>query len=679
MNNQNANSSGNYRSSIGNNSLNLQPSNQRLFTEEDTRKTGRLRSIEQNIIRPSYARPSNTEGATYIKSNSQGFNEEDNRKVITEQNELMNSRGKTVMGIKPVYDFDSKEEDRRDEIAKRKFGEINENLDLFRVELTNTLRKINKQQNKLKVDYVLEEINEFKDSFLHSIQMAERKKEEDNEFIMKEIRKLKTQIERNYEESQNSYKVIRNFQDEIFDFEKQITSQISDLEKHQNEQFNRIYGLLLNLSVMQRETKGGKMKDITDGLEKDDDEELLKELEEKQNLNKIRQEKEIPENKEKTTELKENYLIQRRNEQLKNMQKIKLKIANSSKKKVKTKAGQLRAYLHITHFISKSMMTLRETRVTTKIESLKLFLNYYKDAYLSFEDWIRSTSKAAFNSIKQTDSLILDMSEMKSIRADDTITTFKQLITRLEGIINPLTSSIETYPFDLNALIWLRSTMTPGNIIPFNYYYNFVLSRLQTQNGELYRLEVPKDLFLILCFFLIVHILIFRILLPEMNGTSNSNMKRNYKMIASVFYHIMIEFWGAEMKPKILISNFAKHCSQQLEAPSIASNPNVNKDAPMSYKKAVKTLSSKRENEDNSLREQARKLVKPTEELYNNVKKDGNPNDVAELSSVLFKRRDIDSYFKLAKENKYSLMKSIGTLVQEFLTKLLNHKERTNL
>ena len=179
---------------------------------------------------------------------------ESNLPIINSRPSSLINRGKAVLGIKPITQPTTTyaDEVKRDELTKRKFDEINDNLDVFRTELTNTMRKINKNQSKLKVDTVIEEMTDFKNTFIDSLQKAEKRKEEENDFILREIKGLKNEIKQNYEESKSNYKVIRTFQDDIFEFEREITKRISRMEKQQQEQFDKIYGLINNLTLIKQ-------------------------------------------------------------------------------------------------------------------------------------------------------------------------------------------------------------------------------------------------------------------------------------------------------------------------------------------------------------------------------------------------------------------------------------------
>ncbi|WP_263946194.1 hypothetical protein, partial [Lactococcus petauri] len=62
---------------------------------------------------------------------------------------------------------------------------------------------------------------------------------------------------------------------------------------------------------------------------------------------------------------------------------------------------------------------------------------------------------------------------------------FLKLKVRIEAIISPMLENISKDGLDITVLTWLRLSFSSYRIVPFGFYYNFVLNRIRTLNGEL--------------------------------------------------------------------------------------------------------------------------------------------------------------------------------------------------
>lgn len=652
----------NYNQTTSNHNINNNKSNQKL---------NHLNSVNRNFL--GYSKPIKSELATPLLSNNKNnqspYSEHDK---YTLHNSVLKNRGKEVMGIQPLYQYNDKQEKQKDEVTKRKFDEINESLDIFRTDLVNTMRRINKQQSKLKVDNVLEEMDNFKHTFVDSLVKAERKREEENELALKEMKRLRTEVQRNYDENQNSYKVIRSFQDEIFEFEKEVTNRIHWMEKNQNEQFEKVYALLMNMSLIKKENKEGLNNLVkTDKDELDNDKKLLDKLQSRQNENEAIVEDTLPLSKYRTTNLKDKYVLARLREISKDMFEIKKKIAANSHKEITTKRSLLKSYLNVAYFCSKIYSCSRDSNFKVKFDSLKFFNDFHRSSIVAIEDWIRKACAPAINSIKQTESLNIDMSEMISTNNQDTQDTFIKLKARLEGFIVPLLESIEQVNLDLTTLTWIRINFTTDRVVPFSFYYNFVLSRIRTLNGELVNVE-KKHIFIIIAFIVFIYTLIMKVMLSEMKA-ANSTVRNNFKMIASVYYHSIIKFYYQKMKVTNIVTNYVTTCKHQLQEP-ITLNIIFNKDSPVYYRKAMKEFYSKQEKLLNDKRADSREIILKLQNEFHNINKDGNNSDIHELSPFLYTEKQLESYFKLAIKNDYDLMKKVNDFTGLFLNKIISFK-----
>ena len=697
----------NYNEFSNNNNYN--PNNNSSIFKKSNTKDNLYNSIHKNFLGVSVPINSNMT-SPIVKMGSPSINVHDNIKSEINKksidkvkqnyenynkgnfyNSVIKNRGKTVLGIQPLQDYTNADSIKRDNVNKRKFDEINESLDIFRTEMTNTLRKINKQQARLRVDKVLDEMYSFKNEFIDSLARSERKKEEENEYMLKEIKKLKNEIQKNYDENISNYKMIRNFQDDIFEFEKDINLRINRMEKNQNDQFDKLYALIMNMNLDNNNNKDDKidMENEDDDRLKDEDE--IDKLKRKRNINKAIDEN-INQNltnrsKIKTTNFKDNYVLKKQIETSKKMPLINKKIA-SAKETIDSNNNdeanisnyqKLKRYFYIANFCSRIIADSRESNYAVKFDSLKYFIDNSRTSTYIIEEWIRSIVESTLNNLRTSEGLEIDMTEM-STSHEEAQDTFIKLKTRVEGLINPLISNLNTINpnLDLTTLTWLRLSISNNRIVPFSFYYNFVLSRIRTNNGELYSIE-NKHIFIILSFFVFIHIIVIKILVSEMknyNSNNNANaslIRKNFKMIASVIYHSYLRFYGEKMKIISQIKNYSDCVKNQFEG-----NLNINvvfsKNSTIYYRSALKNFYSKQEYYLNNKRNESKVLTNKMIDEFHNIIKDNNPNEVNELSSVLYSSSQMQTYFKMASSNQFDIMSSVNTFTQNLINKILTYK-----
>mmetsp|Transcript_6361 Transcript_6361/g.6615 ORF Transcript_6361/g.6615 Transcript_6361/m.6615 type:complete len:654 (-) Transcript_6361:51-2012(-) len=601
------------------------------------------------------------------------------------------NRGKAVLGIQPMTQPNTYQDDyRRDELTKRKFDEINSNLDIFRTELTNTMRKINKNQSKLKVDTVIEEMSDFKNTFIDSLQRAERKKEEENEYLLKEIKNLKNEIKRNYEEGKSNYKVIRSFQDDIFEFEREITNRITRMEQNQAEQFDKIYGLLNNLTLLKQQGRGrkgehGDLKGLLDnevynndnkndrGLDKN----YADRLENIQGKNAVIEEDVNKNNralfdKGMTTDLKDHYRVKELEERQKEMPIIKHKLnkANVATFKLRPK-HKLKGIMGVAHGIAKFRLNRIQATNSVKLDALHFFVNNLKKSNSAIEEWMRQATKTAVNSILQFESLEIDMSEFIAVGGNpspEVKDCFIRLQTRIKGVIESIGNNIFSNPLDITTMTWLRIPITNNYIVPYGWYFNFILSRIYVSHGEVLGIEVSHQL-MILTSYLIVSTLVGKILIEEMRNSKNSNVKKNLKMMASVFYHSLLKFFKERVKIVTNIPNFAEFIkSQGRDKPEV--DIKFSKDSSLEYRKALKRYYTKVEKKMFDTNAESQSLLDKTEGQFHSAGKDNNPNEMYEISTYLYSDRQMDSFFKLCDMNNFKVANYVLNLASTFVKKI---------
>ena len=607
-------------------------------------------------------------------------------------NERILNRGKAVLGVQPLNtqnDNSYQDNYRKDEMTKRKFDEINSNLDIFRTELTNTMRKINKNQSKLKVDTVIEEITDFKNTFLESLKKAEKKKEEENDIILKEIKNLKNEVKRNYEESKSNYKVIRSFQDDIFDFEREITNRIVKMEQNQAEQFDKIYGLINNLTLLKQHGRGkgeiGDFKNLLDNeiYNKDNkndrglDKNLIDRLENAQSKNaQMEEETQKDSNalfaKGISTDLSDQYRIKEHENRLKEMPIIKHKLSKvNMNMKLKPK-NKVMSILRGAYAITRFRNAVYESVNAVKLDALSFFVSTLKNSTTTIEDWVKNATKIPISSILKFESQEIDMSEMVAAVNNpppEVKDTFIRLQTKIKGVIESIGNHLFSEPLDVTTMTWLRIPITSGYIVPYEFYYNFLLTRIPLSYGEITSLEKSHQL-MILATYIFIHIFVGQIVITEMKATKSDQIRKNLKMIGSVFYHSLMKFFKERVKPINSVTNYLEFVKAQCRAKPDFEISTFKKESSVNYRKALKQYYEGKEKHYISMNGQAQNLLDKAEGKFHACDKDNNPNEIFEISVYMFPERQMNTYFKLADVNNFKVSNYILNVCNTFIQKI---------
>lgn len=119
-----------------------------------------------------------------------------------------------------------------------------------------------------------------------------------------------------------------------------------------------------------------------------------------------------------------------------------------------------------------------------KLELLKTFVSYYETVNSTFEKWVFASIKTPYYSIynfSEIDLRVSSLNDKENIRDY----TYIAIETRIKGMISAIIDHTNTELMDINLLKLLSIISTNGMYVPLKFYYNFELSRMNTENSEL--------------------------------------------------------------------------------------------------------------------------------------------------------------------------------------------------
>ena len=412
-------------------------------------------------------------------------------------------------------------------------------------------------------------------------------------------------------------------------------------------------------------------------IERTDDKNLMSRLDRIQNRNEQLLEEANADNralfdKGRTTDLRQKNRIKQLEEKQKEMPIIKKKLGSFDPTKRKnTNRNKVISILRIGYAIAKFKANMKFANNAVKLDALRFFINNNKKATTTLEEWVASCTKVAVNSVLQYETLEIDMSNFppSSTPPQEVKDCFVRLQTRIKGLLEPMGLNLNNNPIDITTMTWMRIPITNNYIVPYGFYYNFVLSRLNLKQGEIVSLD-KRHHFLVISFFMIINILVKKILLEQMNQTKNSNIRKNFKMLASVFYHSLIKFFKEKMKAANNVgNNYTDKIKNQCKEPP-EMDINFNKDSSAFYRKALKDYYTKLESVDFGIKSEARQLLEKLGNSFHNTIKDTNPNEVWEIVNLVYTENQMKSFFKLSEINNFKVAEAIINWTNKFIEKI---------
>jgi hypothetical protein len=196
-----------------------------------------------------------------------------------------------------------------------------------------------------------------------------------------------------------------------------------------------------------------------------------------------------------------------------------------------------------------------------RLHSLKLFINYYESIESTLGQWVFSSIRTPYLSILNFENLKIDITDNINLNNKEEVDQrWLKLETRLDGIMNHLTDNITENKLGTNLIAFLNLIITNNSYIPKEFFTLYEYCRINTVNSELQDLDNPKKQ-MILCIYILCKILCKNILLDQQyskGAIRMSNVKKNYKMCASVIYRGVVDSFRNNCPVKRRITEIIK-------------------------------------------------------------------------------------------------------------------------
>jgi hypothetical protein len=118
-----------------------------------------------------------------------------------------------------------------------------------------------------------------------------------------------------------------------------------------------------------------------------------------------------------------------------------------------------------------------------KINSVKLFVNYYETIINEINGWIFSSIRTPYLSILNFQELKIDLTD--KVKIEELRDRYVKLEIRINGIIKSISDNITEEKMSNLILSFLNTIITNNSFIPYQFFTLFELSRINTVDGEL--------------------------------------------------------------------------------------------------------------------------------------------------------------------------------------------------
>lgn len=623
-----------------------------------------------------------------------------------------------------------KEEKQLDNYTEKITDELTDNLNLMKLQLTKELRKVQHQQKVFEVNDLMNEFGTFSDVFKSNLLQNEKKRSNEVDKAKRALVEVKEDIDYCLKDDYNkNYELTNILTKQVKDFKKNMDDQIARITVEQKHTLEQIGHFVMNYkgderskllskkllsgdydefvknkdSVTRvyakptrkdfkdamkdlkqkglRKKKSGTMMDEIDDLH--NNKEFRKHLENKKTINKKLQEDiENDVNKDQKEMMDINNVHAKRNI----ADKIKLKRKLDAKKPFHQlmvdlnhidyegfelrPMNRLRAVIYAAILAIKLRRGRNEFLAEKKKENLKHFCRHFAESENELKNWFMESTKNSWVSIFNFENLKIDLSEEKNVFgkvSGETKEKFIKLEIRLKGIVDQMIENTKENSFNLDIINFLKILTADESYTPLKYFYSFELARLEIQSGSICNLNFMQGKMLVI--FLFFFKIFLKIVITEQYSRAKSiNVKKNLKMIGSVFYHTIIEHFKSEYN---IVNNNVNECVIDQEGYNVCSNFDniyfyqkiVNKGdeigSDKAFMKRVEEWINKKESlglinkndEEHILLNQ----INPKLDFYSNE----DNNDIHSLSVNFYKLNQMQAYFALAKQNNFDLMNKV--------------------
>jgi hypothetical protein len=493
---------------------------------------------------------------------------------------------------------------------------ISDSLDQFKIDMFSVLLKVQKNQKKIKIGDLREELDDFKTRFQKKFEIVEKSRIETMESLYTELHKIKEEIHKTIQKDSLCPRPEYNkFKSQVNSFKDEMNKKINSIEKTQNLHFNQVRVLMENSSDQKLRSLSSKFQEIDDSLnqtKKSFQKPAKIVLNEIVNDLKLKRLVTNKKNNRRDTSLLDrdtaNFISEKKKKILNYEEKISekpqelqnfIKLENSSnsltpyfnadhsynsskinkrktlqrlqsltrgkaedlnymkpKKKISI-IGKFRTYVYAVIACSRLNKIREEKNIEFEIEFLNNFEEHSNYCENAIKNWMIKCSKNVIASIYSFPNLSMDVSNQGPYKNNSAARkeTFVKLGIRLKSFIESFNESLSNNKFsDFKIVTFLRMIISENQNIPLNIFTLFELSRLEYKHCKFINLIKIQKL-MILSFYVLVKIFIQNILLNESKLATNKNLKLNYKLIASIYFHTIVQYFKSECIVKNKINN----------------------------------------------------------------------------------------------------------------------------
>lgn len=596
--------------------------------------------------------------------------------------------------------------------------EITDSLDLFKLEMANNIKKIQRSQEKLRIGDVIDELADFREHFRETMDRTNRQGEREVKDLKEGFRNVKEEL--GYKvaiELDKNKSVLEKVVNEMKNYQEDIKKKINEMEDKQKLQIEGLKYIIDNTGDYRtRELAEKFMNGNREDFEKNKNKFLVPtkdQLEEYIAGQRGRRDTMNPEGeldtKIRKTRMKNDHyaewtsklddyrdipmdandlggLNRLRNENkskrlmLDDVNKNIDSIINASDKTV-GKLGQLKKFVHAVMLCQKCTKLLKARNNSIVVNTLNDFSTNFIPIDNIIKDWVNDSTKQAFLSITNFDGLKIDIAEFSSLTFKKDNIELKdryiKLEMRLKSFVDTLISNTTRELMDPKIVNFLNLITTSNSCIPFKFFSLFELSRLEITDSVLITNIKEKQLSMIVCFYVIIRILVKHILLEQnfvpldKRRSMNNNVKKNFKTVASIIYNDTIDLFRKHCTiVNNQITDIQGYIKSQYSFFENKNNPLIEEQmkklahekADKSYLAAMKKYYEKSSRRTGYINENSFDEIKKNIESINSKivsNKDMLISEVEYISASCYKMSDLSAYYTMAKENNFDLQKRI--------------------
>jgi hypothetical protein len=193
----------------------------------------------------------------YIGNPVLGMNPNNNTETTKRLSKPINSQPKTrlesieyqnLLQEQLIHQRKEKLQENNFQINNLIFQEIDEmadNLDLFKIEMFNHVRKLERNQEKLNLGEVLDELTHMRDYFKSTLDRQEKKKDREMMILKEDIGLMRDELTDNFRyETKQNRDIFKNMNNEVRSYQENINARMDEMDSKQKIQLSGIRNML---------------------------------------------------------------------------------------------------------------------------------------------------------------------------------------------------------------------------------------------------------------------------------------------------------------------------------------------------------------------------------------------------------------------------------------------------